>query len=106
MIYVFDIDGTICSDSYGNYDHAVPLVKRIRQNNNLFDSGHTIIYFTARGMGRTQNNVVESYKMFYDFTAKQLEKWGVLYHDLFMGKPQGNIYVDDKGVKDDDFFTD
>ena len=37
-------------------------------------------------------------------TTDQLNKWGVKYHALFLGKPAGDIYVDDKGIKDEDFF--
>ena len=55
-------------------------------------------------MGRTNNNVVKSYKLFYEYTKNQLDKWGVKYHDLFLGKPNGDIYVDDKATKDTDFY--
>ena len=106
MKYVFDIDGTICTQTDGDYSKAEPLKDRIEKNNKLFDENHVIIYLTARGMGRTNNNVVESYKLFYDFTKKQLDDWGVKYHDLFLGKPAADIYVDDKGIKDVKFYTD
>ena len=106
MIYVFDIDGTICNNTYGDYDNAEPKLDRIEKNNKLYDEGNTIIYQTARGMGRTNNNVIKSYQIFYNYTAQQLERWGVKYHDLFMGKPNGDIYVDDKGIKDGNFYTD
>lgn len=106
MKYVFDIDGTICTQTDGDYSKAEPLKDRIEKNNKLFEENHVIIYLTARGMGRTNNNVVESYKLFYDFTKKQLDDWGVKYHDLFLGKPAADIYVDDKGIKDVKFYTD
>jgi hypothetical protein len=105
MIYIFDIDGTICTHTTGNYDEAEPLVERIAKNNSLYEQGHTIIYQTARGMGRTNNNVMKSYKLFYSYTVNQLDGWGVKYHDLFLGKPNGDIYVDDKGKKDEDFYS-
>ena len=43
--------------------------------------------------------------MFFNFTKEQLEEWGVKHHDLFLGKPAGDLYIDDKGMKDEDFFT-
>ena len=104
MRYVFDIDGTICTKTYGDYTKAKPIKDRIEKNNKLFDNNHVIIYLTARGMGRTNNNVIESYKLFYDFTKKQLDEWGVKYHDLFLGKPAADLYVDDKGIKDEDYY--
>jgi len=106
MIYVFDIDGTICSNTWGEYENAEPFLDRIGKNNLLYDSGDTVIYCTARGMGRTHNNIVESYKLLYDFTQRQLAEWGVKYHDLFLGKPNGDIYVDDKGENIKDFYGD
>ena len=106
MVYIFDIDGTICTNSYGDYDTAEPLQSRIEKNNRLYDDGNKIFYQTARGMGRTHNNVEESHKLFYDYTKKQLEGWGVKYDALFLGKPNGDIYVDDKGANDFTFYDD
>ena len=56
-------------------------------------------------MGRTENNQSKAYELFYDLTVEQLNKWGVKYHDLFLGKPSGDLYIDDKGVKDVEFFA-
>ena len=108
VIYVFDIDGTICSATDGRKDYrdALPFEERIDKVNSLYEVGHTIIYYTARGMGRTHNNVLEAYKLFYSFTKTQLKEWGANHHDLFMGKPSAGIYVDEKGMKDEQFFTD
>ena len=43
MVYVFDIDGTICTHSAPRYKNAQPLRKRIEKINALYDEGHTII---------------------------------------------------------------
>mgnify|MGYP003125281149 CR=1 FL=1 len=104
MIYVFDIDGTICTNSSGDYDYANPIEDRINIVNKLYEEGHHIVLQTARGMGRTNNNQLASYSLFYDFTKQQLDSWGVKYHSLFLGKPSGDIYIDDKGIQDVDFF--
>ena len=37
-------------------------------------------------------------------TRMQLIEWGVKFDALFLGKPAGDIYIDDKGIKDEDFF--
>ena len=47
--YVFDIDGTICTNTYGNYEEAKPYEERIQFVNKLFNEGNKIKYFTARG---------------------------------------------------------
>ena len=104
MNYVVDIDGTICTQSNPDYQNAKPIYKRIRVLNELYDKGNTIIYCTARGMGRTNNNQKEAIDLMYDFTKKQLDAWGVKYHMLFLGKPAGDLYVDDKAMRDIDFF--
>ncbi len=106
MIYVFDIDGTICSKSDSDYSNAAPYMNRINKINNLYDDGNTIYFLTARGMGRSNNDASYANSTFYELTKQQLESWGVKYHKLFLGKPQGDIYIDDKGEKDESFFAD
>tara|TARA_R110000824_G_scaffold175744_1_gene354501 strand:- start:728 stop:1048 length:321 start_codon:yes stop_codon:yes gene_type:complete len=105
MKYVFDIDGTICSTTSGDYEQALPYTDRIKKINKLYDEGNIITFQTARGMGRSGNCAVTAIETFKDLTKKQLEEWGVKYHDLFLGKPSGDIYVDDKGVDDESFFA-
>ena len=56
--YVVDIDNTICTQTYGDYSKAKPYQDRINKINDLYDAGHKIIYFTARGMGRTNDDQV------------------------------------------------
>jgi capsule biosynthesis phosphatase len=103
--YVFDIDGTICSKKKNsNYKDSKPFIKRIKKINKLYLQGNTIIFQTARGMGRNKNDIGKAILQFHDLTVKQLKSWGVKYHMLFMGKPSGDIYIDDKGIKDEDFF--
>ena len=105
MTYVFDIDGTICVTSGSDYKSSIPIQNRIDTVNRLYDEGHTIFFLTARGMGRSNNSPQEAYTALEDFTRKQLENWGIKHHGLFLGKPAGDIYVDDKGCKDEDFFA-
>lgn len=104
--YVFDIDGTICSKVEGEYEKAAPFTSRIMTINKLFEEGNTIIFQTARGMGRFNNDSKKAIDTFYNMTVKQLDEWKVKYHMLFLGKPAADFYVDDKGVKDEEFFTD
>ena len=104
MIYVIDIDGTICTNTNGNYKNAIPLHDRIEHINHLYDDGNTIVFFTARGMKTNKGNIDIVHTLWYDFTKEQLESWNVKYHKLILGKPQGDIYVDDKGITDNEFF--
>lgn len=105
MRYIIDIDGTICSQEK-DYHKSVPYSNRINKINKLYETGHTIILFTARGMVRHSENTEEIYKNLYDFTKKQLDSWEVKYHKLIMGKPSGDYYIDDKGINANEFFND
>ena len=102
--FVFDIDGTICNNTYGDYENAKPYVERVEKINKLHSEGNTIICFTARGMGRFNGDTQKAYDTFFELTRNQLDEWGVKYHRLILGKPSADYYVDDKGVKDEDFF--
>jgi len=90
MIYCFDIDGTICTNTNGDYIHAIPFPRAIELVNRLFNEGHTIYFYTSRGSttGIDWNEV----------TVNQLAGWGVKYHRLFLGKPTADIYIDDKCI--------
>jgi hypothetical protein len=95
-IYCFDIDGTICSLTESSYDQAEPFRGRISTINRLYDEGHTIKYFTARGSTTGID--------WTQVTKKQLSDWGAKYHELHLGKPHYDLYVGDKACGDKDFF--
>tara|TARA_Y100000385_G_scaffold114161_2_gene118466 strand:+ start:3219 stop:3527 length:309 start_codon:yes stop_codon:yes gene_type:complete len=98
LIYV-DIDETICeSPKDRDYTKAQPIKKRIEKINKLFDEGNTIVYWTARG---TMTGID-----WYQVTQKQFDIWGVKYHDLKMGKPAYDLFIDDKNITSDTFFND
>lgn len=108
MQYVIDIDGTICQNgdcTTCKYEGSTPLKDRIDRINKLYDDGHTIKYFTARGMGRYNDASDKAIEKFYALTKMQLELWGCKYHELILGKPSGDIYIDDKGINANDFFS-
>ena len=105
--YVVDIDGTICTSvTNGDYSSALPIYDRIDKINKLYDEGNYIVYLTARGMGRYNNNADLAKSRFYVITELQLRLWECKYHELFLGKPSGNFYIDDKGINSDEFFAD
>ena len=103
--YVIDIDGTICKTNGMDYENSVPISERILKINELYDQGNTIIYLTARGMGRNGNSYELARNQFFDLTNSKLIKWGCKYHELHLSKPAGDFYIDDKAVKDTDFFS-
>lgn len=89
-IYV-DIDETICKTPPDrDYSKAEPLYNNISKINALYDAGHNITYWTARGTG--------SGKDWLGLTKQQFDDWGVKYHDLQFGKPAYDVLIDDKAV--------
>ena len=104
MKYVFDLDGTLCTSTKSDYLSAQPILDRIETVNRLFDNGHEITIYTARGMNTYKNNVSKVYEKYYILTQTQLREWNIKYHNLILGKPPGDIYVDDKGASDEDYF--
>lgn len=107
-VYVIDIDGTICTNgdcSSCKYEGSTPIKNRIDKINKLYDEGNIIKYFTARGMGRYKDDVQKAKDKFYNLTKMQLDIWGCKYHELILGKPSADYYIDDKGIKDNDFFN-
>ena len=80
MTYVFDIDGTICSKTNGDYELASPIKERIDYINKLYNQGNKIIFQTARGMVRSNNSYNHANSSFYELTLQQLNDWVVKFH--------------------------
>lgn len=93
MIYCFDIDGTLCTKNDGNYALAQPYLDRIEVVNALHAAGHVIKLFTARGSTTGID--------WREVTERQLVTWAVRYHELIMGKPEADIFIDDKAFNSD-----
>lgn len=97
MIYCFDLDGTLCTNTNGDYSNANPFNDRISKVNELYDMNNKIIINTARGSSTGID--------WYEITESQLQQWGVKYHQLFVGKKiEADLFIDDKGISDIDFF--
>ena len=94
-IYCFDLDNTLCTISGKNYSAAKAKKNAIKTVNYLFEKGHTIKINTARYMGRSNDNLKDKKKLHIKI-SKQLNKFGIKYHKLFISKPSADIYIDDK----------
>ena len=100
MIYMVDIDQTICTtpciDGVNVYEHSTPILCRIAKINKLYDEGHTIIYWTGRGTGSGIDQTL--------FTKHQLYSWGCKYHEVRLYKPSYDVWIDDKAFNSEAFF--
>ena len=97
VIYV-DIDETICrrekSTDFGvvhDYKKAEPIKENIEKINKLYDEGHTIVYWTARG-SRKQIDWTE-------LTSQQLFQWGAKNQELKVDKPFYDLFIEDKSLR-------
>ena len=89
MIIYIDIDNTILVQRKDcNYEKAKPIQENIDKANSLYDQGHHIVYWTARGS--------ISGKDWREVTELQFEKYGVKYHELRFKKPAYDVMICDR----------
>lgn len=91
MVIYIDIDETICnSPDKPDYSNSTPIVENINKANKLYEQGNLIVYWTARGTGTGVD--------WTEITKKQFKEWGVKYHGLKFGKPNYDLFIDDKNI--------
>jgi quercetin dioxygenase-like cupin family protein len=93
MKYYIDLDNTLCFTKNSDYINSIPILERIRYVNELKNQGHEITIWTARGS--------RSGKDYREITLNQLKEWNVSYDKLLMGKPDYDVYIDDKSFNVD-----
>ena len=94
-IYV-DIDNTITCTNGMDYEGSKPRPERIKIINKLYDEGNNITYWTSRG---TVTKIDWT-----ELTKDQLDNWGVKFHQLLLGKPAYDIFIDDKSFNSENYF--
>lgn len=98
IIYI-DIDDTICHLKIaGNYESAYPINGAVDKVNKLYEEGHHIVFWTARG---TVSGID-----WEPLCKRQLREWGFKYHELKMGKPAYDVFIDDKNVNSKHWLND
>jgi hypothetical protein len=98
MIFFVDIDETFCYyEGKRDYKLAKPYYERIEKINKLYTEGNTIVYWTARGSVTQQN--------WFQITYEQLNEWKCKFHELKMGKPAYDLFIDDKNINSDNYFN-
>jgi hydroxymethylpyrimidine pyrophosphatase-like HAD family hydrolase len=96
MIYIFDLDNTLCYTKSNEYTSAQPISKNIKKVNQLYNRGNKIKIYTGRGYLSGLD--------WREVTFNQLKNWGVKFHELIMDKPDYDLFVDDKCINTKDFF--
>lgn len=62
----------------------------------MYNSGNSIILYTSRGSGSGTD--------WSEFTKNQVDSWGVKYHELLLGKPMYDIFVDDRAINNKEWY--
>jgi mannose-6-phosphate isomerase-like protein (cupin superfamily) len=93
MKYFIDLDNTLCFTDKSDYNNSLPIHERIRYVNEIKSQGNEITIWTARGA----NSGIDHREL----TLKQLNEWNVKYDHLLMGKPNYDVYIDDKSFNVD-----
>lgn len=104
MRIAIDLDGTICEIRHDpqTYADVAPLpgaVDRLRQ---LKVAGHYLIILTARHMQTCQGNEGAVIARVGKITLDWLAKHDVPYDEIHFGKPNAEVYIDDRALR----FTD
>lgn len=91
MQIIIDLDGTICTEEKTfSRSLSKPIEGAIESINKLHDEGHTIIIYSARSWQE------------YEMTSHWLRLHKVKHDQLVMGKPIGDVWIDDRAIE----FTD
>lgn len=101
MRICIDLDGTICeirqdTQTYADVKMKPGAAEMIKK---LHDAGHTIVINTARNMGSSGHNVGKAVKNVGKITLEWLDKNGIIYDEIFFGKPNSDVIIDDRCVR-------
>ncbi len=101
MRIVIDLDGTICPirESHQKYSDLLPLDNAVEKITELKKDGHYIIISTARNMATCESNVGRVMKNVGKITLDWLEKYNIPYDEIFFGKQNADVYIDDRALR-------
>lgn len=96
-----DLDGTICEIRHDpkKYSDLKPIIGAVEKIQQLKKAGHEIVIITARHMGSTGGNSSKAVAKVGKMTLDWLEKYNIPYDEIHFGKPNTDIYIDDRCIK-------
>jgi capsule biosynthesis phosphatase len=101
MRIVIDLDGTLCpiKGKGERYEDLKPLDNAVSKVKELRQAGHYIIIQTARNMATQQGNLGKVMQNVGKITLDWLEKYEIPYDEIFFGKPNAHLYIDDRAFR-------
>jgi capsule biosynthesis phosphatase len=105
MRIAIDLDGVIAQlktadQSYADVKPVAGAADRLRE---LKSAGHYIIINSARNMATCESNVGRVVKNIGKITLEWLERHGIEYDEIYFGKPNAHLYIDDRAVRFEDW---
>ncbi len=101
MRLIIDLDGTICylKEKHETYADVKPKEGAAEFVSNLRKQGHYVIIQTARNMATCEANLGKVMKNVGKITLEWLENHGIEYDEIYFGKPNGDLYIDDRALR-------
>jgi len=100
---VIDVDDTILFTENRDYDNSMPILDVIDKLREAHEKGWYIILYTARGMGRSHGYIDRVREEVTYEIESFCGRYDVPYDEIMLGKPWAAMYVDDKGLRPDEF---
>lgn len=99
MRFCIDIDGTLCEikQPHQSYAEVKPLAGAAHKLKALRQAGHYIILATARHMQTCDANVGLVMARQGKILFQWLEDHDIEFDEIWFGKPNADIYIDDRG---------
>lgn len=93
----FDLDNTLVTypTVNGDYTSVKPIEKNINFLKYLKSFGNTIIIYTARRMKTHNGNIGKINADIGKITFETLDKFNIVYDEIYFGKPYADFYIDD-----------
>jgi uncharacterized HAD superfamily protein len=94
MILSIDLDGTICTEEK-TFERALakPIPGAREAMQALIDAGHTVVIYSARSWSELR------------MTENWLKEHDIPYHNLHLGKPVADYFIDDRAIGFRDWTT-
>lgn len=101
MRIAVDLDGVICpvKPVEESYQDLIPLPGAVERLRALRRAGHYVIIVTARNMATCQSNQGKVLKNVGKLTLDWLEQHGIEYDEIYFGKPNAHLYLDDRAIR-------
>lgn len=105
MRIVIDLDGTICpiKGKGETYAGLIPHEGAVEKLKALKAEGHYLIIQTARNMATCESNLGKVMKNVGKVTLDWLERFEIPYDEIYFGKPNAELYIDDRAFRFDNW---